>query len=85
MVGAGAIGSYLAYKLTGYGYHVALFGQRERLDGKVCCTGIISRECFDSFPIDNEAVLREASSAEVFAPSRTSLRLAKKLSSSLYN
>jgi len=77
VVGAGAIGSYLAYKLASYGYCVAVFERKEKLDGKICCSGIISTECFNSFPIGDEVVLREASSVKVFAPSGASFRLEK--------
>jgi len=75
IVGGGPVGSYVAYKLAGMGYDVAVLEQRERLGGQVCCTGIISQACASSFAIDSGVVLRWANSAKVFSPSGKLIRL----------
>lgn len=51
------------------GYRVAVLEQKESLAAPVCCTGIISRECVDSFSIDRSVILRWLNSATFFAPS----------------
>ena len=52
-VGAGPIGSYIAYRLAKLGYKVLVFERRLMVGDAACCTGIISKECFDRFPIVN--------------------------------
>ena len=75
VIGGGPTGSYLASRLAGMGFEVLVLEQRERLGGKVCCAGIIGRECFDSFVLDEALVLRRANSARIFSPSGKLLRL----------
>jgi len=77
IVGAGPVGSYLAYSLAKLGHRVAVFEAKETIGSKVCCTGIVSRECYDLFPQGTGTVLREVSSASFFAPSGQRLTLAK--------
>lgn len=79
IVGAGAVGSYLARRLAQLGHRVAVFEAKEAVGSKVCCTGIVSRECYNLFHPgeDKETVVREASSARFFAPSGQCLTLAK--------
>jgi geranylgeranyl reductase family protein len=73
IVGAGPAGSFAAYELAGSGHRVAVLEQKSAPGQDVCCTGIISPECFDSFGLGPELVLARASSAVVFSPSRRSL------------
>lgn len=75
IVGAGAVGNYTAYLLAGLGYRVAVFEAKQAVGSNVCCTGIISRECYDLFCLPGSVVLREASCAGFFAPSGKSLKL----------
>ena len=75
VVGSGPVGSYTAYKLAGMGYDVAVLEKKERLEGQLCCTGIISQECVDSFAIDDSVILRQMNSARLFPPSKKLLRL----------
>jgi len=75
IVGAGPIGSYAAYKLAGMGYETAVLEWKDRLGELVCCTGIISQECVNSFAIDDNVILRQANSAKLFSPSGRLLRL----------
>ncbi len=75
IVGAGPAGSYAACELASAGYRVAVLEQKEAPGLDVCCTGIISPECFDSFGIGEEVVLARANSAGFFSPSGKHLRL----------
>jgi len=77
VVGAGPIGSFLAYRLADLGHKVAIFERRPGVGDAVCCTGIIGKECFERFPVAKTAILAEASSAKFFAPSGKYLRLSK--------
>ena len=65
VVGGGPVGSYVAYKLAGMGHDVVVLEQKEKLGGRVCCAGIISQECVNSFDIDDSVVLRRVSSAKL--------------------
>lgn len=77
IVGAGPVGSYIAYRLARLGYEVAVFEAKEAVGSQLCCTGIISRECYDLFSPASDVVLREARSAKFIAPSGQYLRLEK--------
>jgi len=54
---------------------VVVLEQKEKLGGRVCCTGIISQECVNSFAIDDSVVLNRVNSARLFSPSGRTLRL----------
>jgi len=69
------VGSYVAYKLAEAGYGVVVLEQKEKVGEAVCCTGIISQECVNSFAIDDSLILRRANSARLFSPSGRLLRL----------
>ena len=69
VIGAGPAGSQAAFGLSRLGYRVVVLEQKDSLAAPVCCTGIISRECVDSFAIDRSVILRWLNSATVFAPS----------------
>jgi len=75
VIGSGPVGSYVAYKLAGMGYGVAVVERKEGLGKPVCCTGIISQECVSSFAIDDSVILVRAGSARLFSPSGKSLTL----------
>ena len=77
VVGAGPVGSYLAYRLAKLGYRVIVFERRPKVGDTVCCTGIVGKECFDRFPIANNAILAQASSARFFSPSGKLLNMRK--------
>jgi len=77
VVGAGPAGSYLAYSLAKLGYRVIVLEQRPKIGDAACCTGIVGKECFDRFPIADNAILTQASSAKFFSPSGKSLNLRK--------
>ena len=75
IVGAGPAGSYAAYRLASLGDKVAVLEQKEAAGLNVCCTGVISTECFRSFGVSPEVILTEANSARFFSPSGRCLRL----------
>jgi len=75
VVGAGPAGSHAAYELASLGYRVAVLEQKRAPGIDICCTGIISQQCFDSFGISTDVILTKANSAKFFAPSGKWLRL----------
>jgi digeranylgeranylglycerophospholipid reductase len=75
IVGAGPAGSYAAHELAASGHRVAVLEQKSAPGQAVCCTGIVSTECFDSFGLSPEVVLTRASSAVLFSPSRRRLQV----------
>lgn len=75
VIGAGPIGSFVAYKLAGRGHRVAVLEQKEKLGEPVCCTGIIGRECAGSFATEDSVILRRINSARLYSPSGRWLRL----------
>jgi len=74
-VGAGPAGSYIAYELASLGYDVAVFEEKSASGLNVCCTGIISTECFQSLDLDTDVILTKLNSARFFSPSGRCLRL----------
>ena len=75
VIGGGPTGSYTAYRLAERGYHVLVLEQKARPGEGVCCTGIIGRECTQSFAVDDNVILGWVNSARAFSPSGKSLRL----------
>ena len=75
VIGGGPVGSYVARKLAEVGYDVLVLEKRERVGERVCCTGIISRNCFDTFNIDSNLILKKANSARIFSPTGKIIRL----------
>jgi geranylgeranyl reductase family protein len=75
VIGGGPIGSYTACQLARRGYQVMVLERKSRIGDQVLCTGIIGRECLDSFTIDRHLVLREANSARLFSPSAKQLQV----------
>lgn len=75
VIGAGAAGNYVAFRLASQGYKVLVLEEHEHVGQPVQCTGIIGAECFDRFPLFQGTVLREASSARLFSPSGRELRV----------
>lgn len=75
VVGAGHSGSHTALQLCSRGYKVAVLERKEAPGRDICCTGIISKECFDSCGVSPEVILTTANSAKFFSPSGRCLRL----------
>ena len=78
VIGGGPVGSYVARKLAGVGYDVLVLEKRKGLGEPVCCTGIISQNCFDTFNIDSNLILRKANSARIFSPTGKLIRLCRR-------
>jgi len=74
-VGAGPAGSYIAYELASSDHNVAVFEEKSASGLNVCCTGIISTECFQSLGLGTDVILTEVNSAKFFSPSGRCLRL----------
>jgi geranylgeranyl reductase family protein len=74
VVGAGPIGSFIASRLAELGYRVIVLEQKEGVGENICCTGIISVECFSTFNLE-ASILREMNSAKLFAPGGEFIRL----------
>ena len=74
IVGAGPAGSYIAYKLASLGHDVAVFEEKSSAGLNVCCTGIISTECFQSLDLGTDLILTKVNSAKFFSPSGRCLR-----------
>jgi digeranylgeranylglycerophospholipid reductase len=75
VIGAGPAGSYIAYELASSGHSVAVFEEKSAPGLNVCCTGIISTECFQSLGLGTDVILTEVNSAKFFSPSGRCLRL----------
>jgi digeranylgeranylglycerophospholipid reductase len=75
IIGAGPAGSYIAYELASSGHGVAVFEEKGASGLNVCCTGIISTECFQSLHLDTDMILTKVNSAKFFSPSGRRLRL----------
>lgn len=75
VVGAGPAGSYVAYELASLGHAVAVFEEKSASGLNVCCTGIISTECFQSLGLGTDVILTKLNSARFFSPSGRCLRL----------
>jgi len=75
IVGAGPAGSYIAYELASSGHDVAVFEEKSASGLNVCCTGIISTECFQSLNLGTDVILTKINSAKFFSPSGRCLRV----------
>ena len=78
VIGGGPVGSYLAGRLAGMGRSVAVLEQRTTLQEPVCCTGIISQECVNSFNISEELIVRKVSGACIVSPSGRVVKIERK-------
>jgi digeranylgeranylglycerophospholipid reductase len=74
IVGNGPIGSHLAYKLTVLGQKVLVLDRKPSPGQNICCTGIISKECYDLLGIAYNTIIRQANSAKLFSPSGKYIR-----------
>ena len=68
VVGGGPSGSQVAYKLAAMGYIVAVVEKKPSLDGAVCCTGLVSRECVEKYSIPDGVIYRWVNGASLFPP-----------------
>ncbi len=77
IIGAGPVGSYLAGKLAQLGYKVLVLDKKSAAGQDICCTGIISKDCFNLLPTDINLAKRPVCSARFVAPSGKSLKLSR--------
>ena len=75
IIGAGPVGSYLAIKLALLGRKVIVLEKKPVAGHSICCTGIISKECYDLLSLDGNIATRRANSAKFFTPSGRCIRL----------
>lgn len=68
IIGSGPIGNYLAQKLALGGLRVMVLDKKNNLADAVCCTGIISPQCFDKLSLDGNIRYRPYKSASLFGP-----------------
>jgi digeranylgeranylglycerophospholipid reductase len=78
IIGAGPVGSYLAGKLAQLGYKVLVLDKKSAAGQDICCTGIISKDCFNLLPVNINLAKRPVCSARFFAPSGNSLKLSRR-------
>ncbi|MBN1160938.1 MAG: NAD(P)/FAD-dependent oxidoreductase [Dehalococcoidales bacterium] len=78
IIGGGPTGSHTARRLAEKGWKVLVLEKKAEAGRKTCCTGIISRECIDTFEIDSRAILRELNSSVLFSPFGNTLHLHRK-------
>ncbi len=69
VVGAGIIGTYLAWRLARKGAEVSVFEQKSEIGGKVC-SGLISRRLWHFFPENKSLVENEVKTANVHFPEK---------------
>jgi len=74
VVGAGPAGSHIAYELASLGHDVAVFEEKSASGLNICCTGIISTECFQSLNLGTDVILTKVNSVKFFSPSGKCLR-----------
>ncbi|MDH4269430.1 MAG: NAD(P)/FAD-dependent oxidoreductase [Dehalococcoidia bacterium] len=74
IVGAGPAGSYIAYELASSGHGVAVFEEKGASGLNICCTGIISTECFQSLDLGKDMILTEVKSVKFYSPSGRCLK-----------
>jgi geranylgeranyl reductase family protein len=77
IIGAGPVGSYLAAKLAQLGYKVLVLDKKSAAGQDICCTGIISKDCFNLLPTEINLAKRPVCSARFVAPSGKSLKLSR--------
>ena len=75
VVGGGPSGSQVAYKLAAMGYIVAVVEKKASLNGVVCCTGLVSRECVEKYSIPDSVIYRWVNGASLFPPTGNPIRV----------
>lgn len=77
IIGAGPVGSYLANKLILLGHKVLVLEKKPSAGESVCCTGIVSKECYDLLSLSGDIPARQANSAKFFTPLGRYIRLCR--------
>ena len=69
VIGGGPVGSYIAKGLASKGHSVGVLEKGTVENKKICCTGIISKNCYRSYLADKDLILKNGRSAKVYSPS----------------
>lgn len=69
IVGAGIVGTYLAWRLAKKGADVSVFEQKSEVGGKAC-SGLISKRIWHFFPEEKSLALNEIKTADIQFPKR---------------
>jgi geranylgeranyl reductase family protein len=59
------------------GYQITVLEQQNEVAQKICCTGIIGKECLQKFPLPQELIIRGAFSANIYSPAGKILHVEK--------
>jgi len=68
VIGGGPVGSQMACKLAGLGYRVTVLEKKPEFTERICCTGIVSRECIETYQVPGNVIYRWAQGASLFSP-----------------
>ena len=74
IIGAGPIGSYLAHRLSSAGQKVLVLDKKSYPGQNICCTGIISQECYELLSRNIDIAARPANSANFYYPNGQCIR-----------
>lgn len=69
IIGAGPAGSRLAWQLARQNHSVMLIEKREMAGEPVCCTGLISPQCFAEYDLPSSLILDRFQGARIYSPS----------------
>ena len=78
IIGAGPVGIYASTRLAEAHFSVLVIEEDAQIGKPRFCTGLISKEAFDQFPLPEGAIEEEFSYATIFSPSGLKLRLKSK-------
>jgi len=70
IIGAGASGLYLAWKLSEKGHKVIVFEKKEKI-GKKVCSGLFSERILDFIPQSQKLIQNQIEHAKIHFPKRT--------------
>jgi geranylgeranyl reductase family protein len=68
VIGSGPVGAHTAAVLAGGGFKVAVLEKRNNLSAPVCCTGLVSSECLERYPVEPSLILNRLNKAVLFSP-----------------
>lgn len=80
VVGAGPIGSTIAYELSKESYSVALFDKKEDIGYPLQCAGIVDKNISNLNEIPEEFIINKVKGANIFSPKGEYLEVSKKSS-----
>ena len=73
VVGAGPVGCRVAAGVAQVGYDVVILEQKPSLNAPICCTALVSDECFRHFDLASELIVRSFNAATVFSPAGSTI------------